>query len=333
MSPGPVRRASLDVPRALGLPEHASGTRSWASAHRPTGAGPPGRPESLRSRASAPRAVAPAVQSTDVRPPLVRYPPPVVLVVDEDARVRAAVGAALKELAVVLEAEDGERAFRILQKRGAMDLDLMLVDYVLPDRSGLEVLRLTKRSWPWIPVVIITGIGSEELAVRALRAGASDYLKKPIRPDTLREMVRALTTPRLELAGRNVKIAVDRSNEETVGHPNIRRAITFVREHFTEDITLADVAREAGLSRFHFCRLFHLEAGVSLRAYLHNLRVNRAKVLLADRGLTVTEVAYTVGFNDLSHFDRTFCRMVGRSPTEYRRSLTTLTPSPKHKPS
>ena len=285
-------------------------------------AGRPGRPEVPDSPASAPGAVARAARSTDVRQHAVKDPP-AVLIVDDDARVRSVLRAGLEENALVLEAADGDQAFEILEERarGNLDLDLMLVDYVLPRRSGLEVLRLTKHSWPWIPVVMITGFGSEEFAVQALRAGASDYLNKPIQLDTLRKMVRALISPRAAPAGRNVAIAVDRNDKERVAHPSIRRAIAFVREHFTEEIRLADVAREAGLSRFHFCRLFHRETGVSLRAYLHELRVSRAKALLADRHLTVTEVAYTVGFNDLSHFDRMFSRMVGRSPTEYRRSL------------
>lgn len=55
--------------------------------------------------------------------------------------------------------------------------------------------------------------------------------------------------------------------------------------------------------------------------YLNGLRLTRAKALLADRHSRISEVAYAVGFNDLSHFDKTFRKMVGRSPTEYRASL------------
>jgi len=92
-------------------------------------------------------------------------------------------------------------------------------------------------------------------------------------------------------------------------------------EHFGEALTLADVAREAGFSRFHFCRLFHHEIGVPFHEHLQDLRVHRAKVLLGDPFLRVSEIAYAVGFNDLSHFDRTFRKMVGRSPLQYRASL------------
>jgi two-component system, response regulator YesN len=245
-----------------------------------------------------------------------------ILVVDDEIDVRALIRDVLSRDGYrVIEAQDSEQALEILRERATCGLDLALVDCVLPKQSGLEFLLLTKRRWPSIPVVIITGFGSEELVVQALRAGASDYLKKPIELDTLRATVRGLTNSGGEVVRRGVTIAAGPSDDLPVGHPNVRRAIIFMREHFTEDITLADVARAAALSKFHFSRLFHHETGLPLHEYLHRLRVSRAKALLEDRHLRITEVAYAIGFNDLSHFDRVFSRIVGRSPSEYRRSL------------
>lgn len=250
--------------------------------------------------------------------PLGRYLPG-VLIVDDEALVRSFLRIALKAMVRVVEAEDGERALEILQEPGRASVDLVMVDYVLPRLSGLDVLQATKRSWPWIPVVLMTGFGSEDLAVKALRAGARDYLKKPIALDALLKTVAALTTAGAESAPFGATISGDGGTRAL--HPNIGRALAFMREHFAEAITLTDVAQAARLSRFHFCRLFHTQTGVPFHDYLHELRVNRAKALLADRYMTITEVAYAVGFNDLSHFDRTFRRIVGRSPTEYRTSM------------
>jgi two-component system response regulator YesN len=235
---------------------------------------------------------------------------PGVLIVDYESLSRSFLRSALEATARVIEAEDGERALEVLQARTETTVDLVLVDHVLPKLSGLEVLQVTKRCWPWIPVVIITGFSSEDLAVRALRAGASDYLRKPIPLDVLMQTVGTLVT-----AG------AKRTLTGSAGHPNVRRALAFIVDHFAEAITLEDTAREAGLSRYHFCRLFHHETGVTFLEYLHYFRICRAKALLADRYLRITEVAYTVGFSDLSHFDRTFRKMVGRSPREYRASL------------
>jgi YesN/AraC family two-component response regulator len=244
---------------------------------------------------------------------------PVVLIVG-DVTTRSSLKAGLDGYARVLEAKDGAQAVEILQERATWGIDLAIVDDVLPRQSGLEILHLTKRRWPSVPVVITTAVGSEELAIQALRAGASDYLKNPIEGDMLKATVRRLTTSRGEVVGPSAAIDGIRSDVRGM-HPNVRRAILFLLEHFTQEITLADVARAAALSRFHFCRLFHHETGVSLHQYLNTLRVNRAKVLLADRYLRITEVAYAVGFNDLSHFDRVFRRLVSKSPREYRRSV------------
>jgi YesN/AraC family two-component response regulator len=245
-----------------------------------------------------------------------------VLIVDDNALWRSFLRGALEEEAcVVVEAETGEQAVHILETP-RRTLDLMLLDYVLPGRSGLQILQLTKSRWPWIPVIMLTAFGSEDLAIQAFRAGAKDYLRKPVKLDTLTKSVRAVMTPRRGNPGGGSATTSTEVNDETrCVHPNVRRALAFMREHFTEEITLDDVARAASVSRFHFCRLFHRETGVTFHEYLHELRVSRAKTLLVDRHLTVSEAAYTVGFNDLSHFDRTFRKIVGSSPTEYRRSL------------
>jgi two-component system response regulator YesN len=198
-----------------------------------------------------------------------------------------------------------------------------LVDYLLPGRSGLEILRLTRERWPWIPTVIMTGVGSEDLAVEALRAGARNYLKKPIAPEELTQAVDALTTmeapagqgPRPLLGRRGGNQLPARSH---LLHPAVYRAIAFVEQHFFEPITLADVARSVSLSKFHFCRAFRQETGLSFREHLRGLRIARAKTLLADTRLTITEIAFGIGFNDLSYFDKVFTKIVGVTPTDYR---------------
>jgi len=247
---------------------------------------------------------------------------PGVLIVDDVALVRSFVRTALEPTVEVREAADGERALKILEARAKVT-DLVLVDQVLPGRSGLEVLRVIKSKWPWISVAIITGFGSENLAIQALRAGASDYLRKPITlPALLKTVARLISRPDEITVPRTpaVDVACIGGRPRPV-HPNIRRALMFINDHFAERITLADVAREAALSRFHFCRLFHGEIGVPFHKYLRDVRVRRAKSCLADSYLRVSEIAYAVGFNDLSHFDRTFRKVVGRSPSEYRASV------------
>jgi YesN/AraC family two-component response regulator len=243
---------------------------------------------------------------------------PSVLIVDDEVQIRTYLRDALEATARVIEAADGERALEILQTRADSTIDLALVDHVLPKCSGLEVLRVARHRWPWIPVVIITGFSSEDLAVQAFREGARDYLRKPIELPALLHTVGALA--------RTKPTTLDASP----GHPHMQRALTFIADHFTDALSLDDVARAARLSRYHFCRLFRQETGMTFLEYLRGVRVRRAKALLADRHLRITEVAYGVGFSDLSHFDRTFRKIVGLSPSEYRASLKPVEPWSPH---
>ena len=96
---------------------------------------------------------------------------------------------AVEDLARVIEASDGAEALPILDHSVEGAVDLVLADQILPNVCGIELARLVKQRWSRIPVIIITGFGSEDLAVEALRAGVSDYLKKPIQASELRRVV------------------------------------------------------------------------------------------------------------------------------------------------
>jgi len=87
-----------------------------------------------------------------------------------------------------------------------------------------------------------------------------------------------------------------------------------------EPVDLERTAREAGLSPFHFLRLFTHVLGVTPHQYLIRSRLRRAARLLVDDARSITDVAYDVGFTDLSNFVRTFHRAAGVSPRGFRRA-------------
>jgi len=98
---------------------------------------------------------------------------------------------------------------------------------------------------------------------------------------------------------------------------DIERAIDFVEKRLSEPISLDEVARESGFSKFHFTRLFKSHTGMTFKTY-HNLkRIEKAGRLLKQGDLSVSEVCYELGFNDLSYFDRVFRRFTGRCPSDY----------------
>ena len=118
-----------------------------------------------------------------------------VLVVEDDPLVRSFLRAALEDRVRVLEVEDGEAALDVLARRLGERVALALVDQVIPKRSGLDVVREARRRWPWVPVVLITGFGSEEILNDAFRLGASVVLSKPFAIEDLRRVVACFLAP------------------------------------------------------------------------------------------------------------------------------------------
>jgi AraC family transcriptional regulator len=134
----------------------------------------------------------------------------------------------------------------------------------------------------------------------------------------------ALDEAGLLLASRFVSLSSGRRHGDAAAAPRDRRRAVEVAlwldAHSHEAIDLAGTARQAGLSPFHFLRLFARVVGVTPHQYLVRCRLRRAAALLSDETRSITEVAYEVGFNDLSHFVRTFHRAAGVSPRAFRRA-------------
>lgn len=98
----------------------------------------------------------------------------------------------------------------------------------------------------------------------------------------------------------------------------------YLDEHFTEDLTLETVADVAGFSKFHFSRLFKQCSGYNFYDYLCFKRIKSAETLLLKPGISITEVALQSGFSSLSTFNRTFKKLKGCTPSEYRSLYSAL---------
>jgi AraC family transcriptional regulator len=100
-----------------------------------------------------------------------------------------------------------------------------------------------------------------------------------------------------------------------------RKAAAYIDEHLTESLSLAALAQLVGLSPCYFCRAFRQSFGMPPKRYQLNLRIERAKTLLAKHAVSVTDVGYAVGYSDTSAFSTAFRRMSGLTPSAYRRGL------------
>lgn len=109
--------------------------------------------------------------------------------------------------------------------------------------------------------------------------------------------------------------------QENAEPPLITRARQYIHDHHTEDLRLNDVAKAVNTSRFNFCKIFKKITGFTFSHYLSRVRIEKAKNLLLNPNLRVSEIAYEVGFQSLTHFNRVFKNLFGQSPTEYRAHL------------
>jgi len=116
------------------------------------------------------------------------------------------------------------------------------------------------------------------------------------------------------------QVLVQQQNAEP---PVITRAKAFILEHQAEDLSLGDVARAVNTSSFYFCKMFKKITGINFTNYLSRVRTEKAKNLLLNPNLRISEIAFEVGFQSLTHFNRVFRKIVGQSPTEYRSRLAT----------
>ena len=116
------------------------------------------------------------------------------------------------------------------------------------------------------------------------------------------------------------------SNQVLVQHENaeppvIRRAKEFIQEHQAEDISLGQVAKAVNTSTFYFCKMFKKVTGINFTDYLSRVRIEKSKNLLLNPNLRVSEIAFEVGFQSLTHFNRVFKKILGQTPTDYRTQL------------
>ena len=116
------------------------------------------------------------------------------------------------------------------------------------------------------------------------------------------------------------------SNQVVVQHDNaeppvITKAKEYIQEHQTENLRLGHVAKACNTSTFYFCKMFKKITGINFTDYLSRVRIEKSKNLLLNPNLRVSEIAFEVGFQSLTHFNRVFKKILGQSPTEYRAQL------------
>jgi AraC-like DNA-binding protein/ligand-binding sensor protein len=156
------------------------------------------------------------------------------------------------------------------------------------------------------------------LAVDRRKLGEAYFATRVVPARQHESVVRLLTIFAQHLAMLSNQVLVQQENAEP---PVIRRAKEFIIEHQSEDINLGQVARAVNTSTFYFCKMFKKVTGINFTDYLSRVRIEKSKNLLLNPNLRVSEIAFEVGFQSLTHFNRVFKKVLGQTPTEYRAQL------------
>jgi AraC-like DNA-binding protein len=200
-------------------------------------------------------------------------------------------------------------------------------DFDFPTKQGLNLLKETKRSFPSLPLIMLTVQHSEALAVWAFRTRVWDYFVKPLSvvdsdrcASSLGEM---LSLRDVHAAPRSAAIPgamipeehrLSATRQDTV---TLAPAVEYVEQKFRDKITSAKAAALCGLSAFQFSRSFKETYAITFQEYLLRFRIREACRLLRNPAAQVADVAHLVGFNDASYFCKVFKRYTTLSPSRF----------------
>lgn len=144
------------------------------------------------------------------------------------------------------------------------------------------------------------------------------FATKVIPPKQHESVVKLLSIFAQHLAMLSNQVVVQHENAEP---PVITRAKEYINEHQADNLRLGHVAKAVNTSTFYFCKMFKKVTGINFTDYLSRVRIEKSKNLLLNPNLRVSEIAFEVGFQSLTHFNRVFKKILGQSPTEYRAQL------------
>jgi AraC-like DNA-binding protein len=164
---------------------------------------------------------------------------------------------------------------------------------------------------------VVAAIGRKTLSESLQKQLHDAYFEtQTIDPQRYNSMVKLLHSFAEQLGEQAESLAIiDEGSEPTA----IAKARQYILANLDQPLPLGDVAKHAGLSASHFCRMFKDSTGLTLTDYINRCRVEWAKRELLKPESRISEIAFLVGYQSLSQFNRSFARIVGASPTEYRR--------------
>ncbi len=245
---------------------------------------------------------------------------PLLLIVEDNEEVRRYLCDTFAGQYQVMEAEHGLEGLR---KAVEAVPDLVISDLMMPKMDGLELCRHLKSDdrTSHIPVIMLTARASVESKLDGLETGADDYVTKPFHPEELRVRVRNLIDGRRNLRarfGREVKLQPKDITVSSADEKFLQNAIAVVEKHLSDaGFSVEALENEMMMSKMQLYRKLKALTDQSPGEFVRTLRLKRAASLISQRSGNISEIAYGVGFNNLSYFAKCFKEHYGVPPSEY----------------
>jgi ligand-binding sensor domain-containing protein/signal transduction histidine kinase/DNA-binding response OmpR family regulator len=245
---------------------------------------------------------------------------PLILIVEDDEELRNFLEASLKNKYRTLVAENGKVG---LEKATETIPDLIISDVKMPSKDGNELcfqLRHDEKT-SHIPVILLTAFSSAKDKIDGLQKGADVYLTKPVNLYELEAHITNLLQSRRRLRAKYSNATV--KEKQTVQLSALdEQFMNKIKKRIDEQMANSkfnadSLSKEVGMSRMQLYRKIRGLTDQTVHEFIRHLRLEKATQLLQDKQKTITEVAYDVGFNDLTYFARCFKKKYHKSPSEY----------------
>jgi signal transduction histidine kinase/ligand-binding sensor domain-containing protein/DNA-binding response OmpR family regulator len=247
-----------------------------------------------------------------------------ILIVEDDKEINAYIYNELKSQYKIRQAYDGKEALEYILKEKP---DLILTDLMMPGMDGINLSKRVKSNinTEHIPIVILTAKSLEEDQIQGLATGADAFITKPFNTEILKTTIANLLTNRERLKGKFQSQSdgkIEKIHLKSANDQLMERIMKIINENIgNPDLTVEMLSTEVGMSRVHLHRKLKELTNQSSRDFIRNIRLSQAAHLLQNKNLSVSDVAYAVGFSTLSHFSNSFKEFFGMSPKEYMENL------------
>ncbi|MDR1880230.1 MAG: response regulator [Tannerellaceae bacterium] len=245
---------------------------------------------------------------------------PTLLIVEDDDDLRSYIRGTLIDQYDIEEAANGIAG---LAKARVLMPDLIITDVMMPEMNGMEFCRILKtdQETSHIPVIILTAQKDMDHRLEGLENGADSYISKPFDTRYLRIRVKKLIEIRRvmkEHFGKSIDMDAREVTLTSTDEKLLQHVIDYIRENIENpELSVETMSRELGLSRTHLHRKLKALIGQSPVEFIKTIRMKQAAYLLNTGKLSVSEVAYKVGYNTPSYFSSSFNTHFGMSPTTY----------------